>query len=396
MGPPVGALAQVTDALRRALKPGDPVLISILRTDRAEDIAQALETWVASHTQGSVEGCLFVHVSVGATFGLQLSDGRRVVLKILRPTFDPRHMTSVRRVQRHLAENGFPCPAPMAGPALLGRGLAVLDEFLAAGRPPDPHDCVERRIMADGLFRLMDAAAGAPGATGLAHHHMNDRPGRVWPVPHSALFDFEATVLGAEWIDDFRRRAKAALVQGVGLRVVGHLDWSAANIRVDRTGLSAVYDWDSLTVEQETVVVARAAVHFTYTSCPDVPRMPSLEEARAFVDEYEASRGRAFSRRERRAIGAATVHSLAYTARCEHALDPQGASVPESARDFLYHYGEELLGTGVSAQVAIPRCRARVRETPPTTAPLVDARLGEGPGHETDDHRAGSTMTERP
>ena len=53
----------------------------------------------------------------------------------------------------------------------------------------------------------------------------------LWPVPHNALFDFEATVAGAEWIDEVAGKAKKILDNSPGRMVVGHADWSAKHLR---------------------------------------------------------------------------------------------------------------------------------------------------------------------
>ncbi len=45
---------------------------------------------------------------------------------------------------------------------------------------------------------------------------------------------------------------------------------------------------------------------------------PSRDEARAFVADYEAARGRPFTGAERRRLDAAAIHAMTYTARCEH------------------------------------------------------------------------------
>jgi hypothetical protein len=105
-----------------------------------------------------------------------------------------------------------------------------------------------------------------------------------------------------------------------------------------------VYDWDSLRLDKETTLVGHTAAHFPYTEYFDVPRRASPEEARLFVEEYdETARGAPFSIRERVAVSAAATYGLAYTARCEHAMDPEGKDLKGSFRAALSPYAEVLL-----------------------------------------------------
>jgi len=82
--------------------------------------------------------------------------------------------------------------------------------------------------------------------------------------------------------------------------------------------VAAVYDMDSVAWIDELRCVASVAVHFTYTG--ERWTWPSRDEARAFVVDYEATRGRAFTAAERRRLDAAAIYALAYTARCEHGI----------------------------------------------------------------------------
>jgi len=54
-------------------------------------------------------------------------------------------------------------------------------------------------------------------------------------------------------------------------------------------------------------------------SCTDHRQAPTLDEARAFVRDYEEARGKMFSTDERHLCGACFAYACAYTARCGHA-----------------------------------------------------------------------------
>jgi hypothetical protein len=59
--------------------------------------------------------------------------------------------------------------------------------------------------------------------------------------------------------------------------------------------------------------------------------LPSLDEMRAFVDDYERARGKSFTRRERALLDAGNLMVCAYGARCQQsdiALHPDVGGTP--------------------------------------------------------------------
>jgi aminoglycoside phosphotransferase (APT) family kinase protein len=127
---------------------------------------------------------------------------------------------------------------------------------------------------------------------------------------------------------------------------VAHTDWSARNVRLDDAQLVAVYDWDSLALVPETTALGYAAMTWTVTSEPGGTVFPTLADVTGYVVDYEDARGRALPPAEWQAAGAAAAWALAYTARCEHALDVRGLARPDQcgARDRLADAGAALLG----------------------------------------------------
>ena len=104
----------------------------------------------------------------------------------------------------------------------------------------------------------------------------------------------------------------------------------------------AVYDWDSLALVPETSAVGQAAA--TWSAFGEVvePIAPSAQQIAEFVRHYETSRGRTFTIEQRRAVGGAALWVLAYTARCEHAID-DGSGGHRRARPRLEADGRLLL-----------------------------------------------------
>jgi hypothetical protein len=114
-------------------------------------------------------------------------------------------------------------------------------------------------------------------------------------------------------------------------------------MRVADSAIVAVHDWQSLCRDREPVVVGHAAGHFTMTWDLPVRVAPSIDETLAFVREYEAARGSPFEASETGALDAALVLGLAYTARCEHAVD---APTEGHAREWLAAHAETVLREG--------------------------------------------------
>jgi outer membrane protein OmpA-like peptidoglycan-associated protein len=291
--------------------PESPVIEDVLGTLDAGEIRARVH-----ELEPETAEIFFFAASVGALFGVVRRDGSRVAIKVHKRYEDDAYFIAVQQVQTALAEAGFPAPRPLGR-----RGQVTFEEWLDEGVFRDAHEPAVRRAMARELVRFHGLAT----ASGI-------RPRRpffplgveeLWPVPHNALFDFEATVEGAEWIDEIARAAKRARDVGAGVEVVGHTDWSAKHIRFDADLRPvAVYDWDSLDTQPEPLLVGNAAGSFTYTEEleHDVFPWPDARESLAFIEEYEAARGAPFDDEERRAAHGACVYLRAYAARCGHSF----------------------------------------------------------------------------
>jgi hypothetical protein len=229
---------------------------------------------------------------------------------------------------------------------VLARGLALAEELLDDGAFRDTHESAYRRRMAEALAWHLELtrACGRPAALGRGWSlYASDT---LWPrEAHAPIFDFGATAAGAEWIDAIAAKAKAR-ASATGERLVGHHDWSGKHFRFTGEHVAAVYDWDSLRLGREAVIVGNAAMTFTTNfDLPGLKLTPTPEEVRAFVDEYSAARSTALSRSEREQVAACAAFAAAYTARCEHCgADGYDASNdPNSFTTALRAHGEEYL-----------------------------------------------------
>jgi aminoglycoside phosphotransferase (APT) family kinase protein len=295
-------------------------------------IADAVDEFCCKHLDAGVAHYEFFSSGVGSVHGVRLSDGRRALVKINRADVDLLHLNAVARLQRHLSDARFPSPRPLLGPIDLGYGVAVVEELLD-GAWADPHDPDVRREMAATLARLVALCRPLVGLPGLGR--FRDWQRRLWEQPHDRRFDFPGTASDSRWIDHLARLANEQLDElAGGPDVIGHGDYKAEHVRFDGGRACAVYDWDSLFVGPEPVIVASAAHVFTADWSRENHRcVPTLAESLAFIGDYETARGGPFTPDERQAMRVTMVASFAYGARCEQSdrLTDFGTRPPRKA-----------------------------------------------------------------
>lgn len=302
---------------------GPPVVESVVfGTEGPAEIAAALRGVCRAQLGARIESCSFYQSSVGCVAGLHLDDGRHVVLKVHQPDRTLERLRACYHVQHLLAQRGFACPRPIMSPSPLGdgtRALVTAEQYLRVGERVDGHDPEGCRAIARALRKLVELADPARVGEGLTRSWFTGLGERLWPRPHNALFDFEATAAGAEWIDELARRARA--VPLAGEPVVGHFDWRIEHLLFQDGELTTAYDWDSVHLELEPVVVGAAAHAFTAQwDREGIPPAPTPTDIERFMDAYQQARGAPFSAAELATARAACVYTTAYTARCQHAL----------------------------------------------------------------------------
>jgi hypothetical protein len=307
-------------------------------------IAVALDELCVRALGAGAAEALFYQSSVAAVAGLVLRDGRRVIVKAHQPDEAELVLDELVRLQAHVAAAKRLAPRPLAGPLTFANGFAIIEEHDTRGSTADAREPAVRRAIAsslnDGVRLLEPLAAGSR----LPPHLLGVRPGdALWPRPHSRLFDFDATRRGAEGIDALAAMARQRM-RSAGPLVVGHGDWRVEHLRFDAGRVVLAYDWQSICRTEEAALVGFAAHAFCADWSGHDPRQaPSLEEARAFVADYERARGAPFDREERSLCGAAFAYSVAYAARCGHAGGFDGRGTPGTFHHLLVAHGAELL-----------------------------------------------------
>jgi hypothetical protein len=328
----------------------DPVVCrALFGTTDARAIAEILTGFVRDVLGREVTGARFYRVSVGAVAGLDLDDATSIVVKVQSGKRRRELLETFVEARRHLLRAGFPCPAPRSGPLRLGDAWATIDALDERGRRGDAHDPHVRRALAEALATLVDVGRSFERARELGPAWFSGLgDGRVFPEPHSPLFDFSRAGEGARWIDELASEARDRRHRAAGERVLGHFDWRVEHLRFEGGRVVTSYDWDSLHFERETVLVGATAHAFTMDwQRDDLVRAPSVDEIRAFVADFEAARGRPFERDERSTVASSLVYSLSYTARCNHALSPTDESANGDVRPLLRAEGRRLLDEGV-------------------------------------------------
>jgi hypothetical protein len=290
----------------------------VLGTTEASAIAERFSGVVRERLGREVVGARFFAVSVGCVAGLELDDGTHLVVKAQSADRPVARVAACQRVARALSEQGFPCPRPVLDACVDGGALWTAETLLDRGAPADPHRAEIRRSIARSLHRIVELASPLRGEVALGPAWFTAVPlERTFPRPHSPLFDLERP--GADWIDDAAREARRT--KAAGRPVLGHFDWRSEHLRFEGDTLVASWDWDSLHDELETVMLGAAAHAFTADfQRLEVSPVPTLEEALAFVADYEDARGTSFGPDERATIVASLTYSTAYSARCEHGI----------------------------------------------------------------------------
>ena len=285
------------------------------------ELRSRVDGWAREHLGSAIATVRFRAGRIDAVWGVDLVDGRAVVIKAHRPPVDLSPLRAAVDAQIVLARAGFPCPLPLAGPHQVD-GHVLTAETLVEGSMPDGREPAIRRLLAVGLARHIDllrtrtdlAERAGPGPSWCQYQ------GGPWPVPHDTLVDFTSTVPAYDWLDAYGRRAADQILRdrdGAEV-VVGHADWYAGNTVVVDGRLAGSFDWE-LVADTEAAIAGFAAACFA-SSPTGGGGLSTPAEAAAFLADYEQGRGRPLSEQEWRTAAGATAWILAFNARWQVAL----------------------------------------------------------------------------
>jgi hypothetical protein len=280
---------------------------------------------------------------IDAVWGVELDDGRAVVIKVHRPPADIDAIAAAGDAQRLLTAANFPCPEPLSGPDEID-GRVLTAEVLLAGEVPDGRDPVNRRLLAAGLAWHIDLLRSRPDllhrtGPGPSWCHYQAGP---WPVPHDPIVDFRSTPSRYGWLDRYAQRAADQILayrDGAEV-VVGHADWYAGNTAVAESALVGTFDWE-LVADAEAVIAGFTAACYAASSTSG-SGLSTPDEVAAFLQDYDVARGVSLTGREQRSACGAAAWILAFNARWELALPNSGGDdganlslVRERGEDYL-------------------------------------------------------------
>ena len=302
-----------------------------------EEIERWIDELTEAHLGEQTSGALFAKKSVGAVFGIVLSSGEPAVLKLFNRTNQLSELSAMHRCLTAAGANGFPVPRLRSEVFEADDGLFAAYYAYVDGDHRDAHEPSVRRELARSLAELNELlapldTAGLPPAPG--------RQEALWPAAQRVWESREVDDEDTRFIDEHGRAAQAVLKKSKLPRVATHLDWGVKNIRFRDDTVCAVYDSDSVHAASEAECVGRAAAQFTAQW--EIPAMltPTPKEAQAFVEEYQAARGRRFSKTERSVAAAAARYVVAHIARLELL---SGVPEADNYRGLLNGYGTHPL-----------------------------------------------------
>ena len=302
---------------------------------------EEVERWVEELTLAQLGvqpvGALFVKKSVGAVFAIVLENGEPAVLKLFNRSFKHSELLAMHRCLSVATAHGYPVPRQRSEIFEASEGVYGAFYSYLGGDHHDAHEPGVRRELARSLAEL-NALLGPLDKSDLplAPGHQET----LWPAPQRIWEQSDRDDDETRFIDEHGRAAQLVLRKSKLARVVTHLDWGVKNIRFRDDRVCAVYDSDSLHIASEAECVGRAAAQFTAQW--EIPALltPTSAEAKAFVDEYQAARGRKFSRAERTVAAAAARYVVAQMARLELL---SGVPEADNYRGLLRNYDEQPL-----------------------------------------------------
>jgi hypothetical protein len=279
----------------------------------AMDLDESVAAWCATVLGAAPVREIFRRRHLSEVLGLELDDGRQVVVKV-RPG-SPR-LDAATAVQRHVHRQGFPCPDVLAGPLPLGDRVATAEEYIAPhGPPPDPPPPAP---VARLLAQLVAATPRAETATALSPPPPWvgwDHPGeRLWPWPDDLDVDMDDHP-GPDWVDDTAARIRERMQYDASPSVIGHIDWEANNLDWDGNVPVVVHDWDSLAIRTEAAIAGAAAAVFPANGVNVAAA--TIEQTAAFLHVYREVRSAQWTTDSDEIAWCAGLWVLTYNAKKE-------------------------------------------------------------------------------
>ncbi|MFB9369810.1 hypothetical protein [Kitasatospora albolonga] len=280
-----------------------------------DELPAWLADWCTDRLGSDPVRVLFARHAQSAVFGLELADGRDIVVKARE---DDGRAASCVAAQAHLALRGFPCARPLTPVVRVGAMAVHAEEARLGGEPlrGDSPDIAVRyaevfaRLMAE-LADLPELLAAPPLPNPRWARWDHTDPG-LWPTI-GFLDERDQSAVPAYVVSTAARARTRLLATGLPC-VPGHVDFEAQNLRWRGGVLWAVHDWDSLAWQPEAALVGAASGTFASSS---PPTLAPIESSSAFLTAYQNQQGRRFTAEELEIAWAASLWPAAHNARWE-------------------------------------------------------------------------------
>lgn len=293
--------------------------------DDCSSAAAQIETFVARELKARIVETVFVSIASAGTFGLRLSDGRTVFLK-LQVEYSREELEALHGAQEALREKGVPAARRILPPTDFNPGvLASVHAFRDRGEKmrPGQKGCIE--AAASGLATLNRAAREAVlreavpmMGRGRSHPFNKLAPGVPEPPKLPSAERAKAV---------FDRVMEAVRAVDMPL-IVSHTDWASRNLRFAKGQVSSIFDFEALRRGPEPLFVGQAAILFINE--PEGVSNPAAAAAH-FIRCYEKARGM-FDDEESAAVD--TGAALAVARYCHAAVRSEEMTDEEAPRIF--------------------------------------------------------------
>jgi Ser/Thr protein kinase RdoA (MazF antagonist) len=311
---------------RMSDRPASGIERFLFGAERADEVDEWLHAQAQRHLSRDVDRILFRAGRIDAVYGLRLSDGQAVVLKVHRPPAPLARLRTIAACQRFLVQAGYPCAPPLRGPMKWGRHLVSVEALLVADGPGTMAPAAVRAAMAIALAAQVQILSRYDGPL-----QLDPQPAWTvyqhgpWPAAHDALFDFtRRPPAGWAWVDAWAAQAADTLnATHQGGRLAGHSDWHQGNVGFSGGTVTAVYDLDLFADDEPVIAGFAAAGHAKSSAAGPVPA-----EVAAFLAAYDDARPGRFDIRQQRQALAAAAWALAYNARCALSVMNDGDPPP--------------------------------------------------------------------
>lgn len=257
----------------------------VIGTSNSKDVELLLQEAVDKAFRTEMEKVLFIESSIGVVFGLLLTNGKKVVLKVYSEKIALSYLEKMNEIQTTFYLEDFPAPQALTSIFRFGKTYAGFYELIS-GNKENAHEKEIGLELAKYLAffsNIVDKHQLEP-----LQNFFQQAPKRnLWPKPHNILFNLKKATKGADWIAQHAKKAKKILASSRVPKKLVHTDWGTKNALFRDKKLVGIFDWDSLGTMSEWQMLGQAAAQFTADWESGFKITPSPHEGKEFVKAYE-------------------------------------------------------------------------------------------------------------